>query len=249
MKSGGGVVEKVCAVDGECGDGVSEQAVAVGVARQVLDGAACAALDVNAGASAGIVVVEAGDVFEKREIAVGVEEDSIDGVVVGGDGFGDQAGGAAGGVEPITAAVEGEEADLHEVGIVEVNQIFVGVVGDGGGELGDLGGVGGSAESEAAIGAQADAGLGGADGGVDHRIRAGIDVQRCTGGELVGAENVDRIRFWRGGELAVVAIGADGERGVLIVHIRGVVNVIGVAVFGDSEIFGAAIDDGVVAGE
>src|SRR6185436_10511144 len=53
----------------------------------------------------------------------------------------------------------------------------------------------------------------------------------------------------RGGELAGVAVGADGSRRVFVVGVGGIVDVIGVAVFGDGEVFGAAIDDGVVVGE
>ena len=97
---------------------------------------------------------------------------------VGGDAFDDRAGGTAGGVDAVAASVERQEADFHEVGVIEINEIFVGIVGNCRGQLGDFAGVGRAAESEAAIGAQANAGFAGGDGGVDHRIRAGIDIER-----------------------------------------------------------------------
>src|SRR5437879_2943697 len=175
MQAGGGVVEEIGAGDGKGGDGVAVESVAVGIAGEILDGAACAAIDRQAGI---VGVIEAGQILDLREIAAVIEEDAIQSIVVGGDTFDDRAGGAVVGIKAVAAAVEREEADLHQVGIIEVDQIFVGVVGNRRGQLGDFGRVSGAAESEAAIGSQTDAGLGGGNGGVDHRIGAGIDIER-----------------------------------------------------------------------
>src|SRR5436190_22684649 len=118
MQAGGGVVEKICAVDGEIRGGGGKQAVAVGIAGEILNRAASAALDFQAGV---VGVIEADQILDEREIAAVIKQHAVLRVVVGGDAFDDCAGGAAGGVDAVAAAGEGEEADLHEVGVIKIN--------------------------------------------------------------------------------------------------------------------------------
>ena len=220
------------------------EAVAVVGADQVLDCPARPTVEAQAVVAG---MVGDGDVLEEGEVAPPVEQDALLGVVADNETLAREAVGAVGGLDADAAAREGEEPDLHEVGIIEVEQRLGGVARDRGGELRGARGVRGPAEEEPAVDAETHARAAGHDRGVDHRIEPGVDVQDRSAGELVGPEDIDRVRLRGIGRLAGVPVVPDRPRRVFIVRVARVIDVIGVAGLGNRERLGAPVEDGRIA--
>ncbi len=204
-----------------------------------MDDAAGSANDLHAIVVA--LVIRGGNILEQCEVAVPIDGQAAGSIVANVQSFRHEAGAGVGDMDAVPTAGQRQEADLHEIGIVEVEQILVYVVRDGGDKLGHTTRISGTAHEEASIQAQAHVRFRGHHRGINERIHARIDVHHGAAGQLVDAQHVDWVRLGCGGQLAGEPIVAERGRAVFVVHVALVVDPVSITALGHSKFLRAAV--------
>ena len=236
----GGVAPGLVAVDPGVAEAVEVDTDVVGVIAHGVGQAGDLAADLD-GVVAGVVTDQVGEGLERRR---GVDVDGIAGVVEGRDPVRLQTLGAAVDPQPAHAGLQRQVAQGDEISVGELEHRIGAVTGHDRQQMRGHGRVRVRAEQrEALVEAEPEV-VGAGDTQVrDQTVGARVDVDQVAGREVVGAQQVDRARLGRIRALARVAVVADGARGVLVVQVRGVVDVERDVVVRDRERLGAAVHD------
>ncbi len=179
-----------------------------------------------------------GDVEALQRMAAGRDVDDV------------QAVGAGVRVDAALRVLQREVLDGDEVGVVEVDQRAGAIARDGREQARDLRRIHRACDREREVPTharaceQADVVQPGDRDRVDHRVIAAVDVHGIAGAQFVRAEDVDRVRLGRRGQLARVTVVADGVGREGIPGVAGVVDVVGLPVLGNRECLLAAVDHG-----